>query len=749
MKFGMSLTAAVVLIAVLLAVAAAQPSDNAEQNDAAAKTESSTTAILNIPEDWQAEAEPELETDLERAEMLPVEDLGTTVYGLDVGGTNLVPNPDGKSYDVLVWYRKQYRQETRAYIVDLGSGEVTKQDFKVEEDRARVEMALTWFGNLAFDGKLYGAITDQHTWGSGGIMLIYRYDPATNQVELYKKIKGHGGERNPTVLAPTGWIYGAGSWLGEEDTLRRASAYGFNPQTGEFKDFGAIGPKIGGTAYGYDIGACDTHIYVACGKMPWYLVAINVETGEESVLLEAPEGAFGLKLNGSQYDNFGGAVACTQQTTDKSTRKFYWLYHGKAIPKGTAGWAMDDSCPWPEQVRASAPVLTRPAAPEIHVGQLYPDENDRAVLWWRPGTPNRDGSKPAWRRFVLEGVGQHPLAIHRLHELPDGRLFGSGHGSKGRFLFDPRLQQVTHLGNGGASLYAISNRGDRLFFSGYAGGPIFEFDPNRPWNVEKGGPPGSRVITNSSPEISSPQANPRKVHADPDAVLNLTRVKKMLSATTAADGRVYFGGKGQRDYEGGGLAWYDPESGQVGGMWEPFVEQEIGWLTTAVKDRYVIIGTDGGNVFIYDTDTQRLLSDNTFKPVPGSDKSGPLLEVAPGRMLGVTWQGSDQYRGVLYGVEVPSGKVFFRKQIPWGVPFAWREGTGQWDFKKGPDGFIWATLENGKGRTALVRIDPRDANVQVLGRITPSGKMAFAGRDLYLSGTEQLRRLPNIVPLER
>ena len=609
-------------------------------------------------------------------------------------------------------------------------------------------MALTWFGTHAFDGMLYGAITDQQTWGSGGIMLIYRYDPAKNKVELYKKIKGHGGERNPTVLSPNGWIYGAGSWLGAEDTLHRASAYGFNPNTGEVKDFGAIGPKIDGTAYGYDIGACDTHLYVACGKIPWYLVAVDLRTGEQSVLLEAPEGAFGLKLNGSQYDNFGGAVACTQQTTDESTRKFYWLYHGQAIPKATADWAIDESCPWPAEVRARAPVLNRPTPPEIHTGQLYPDDDDRAVLWWRPGVNNPDGSRPAWRRFVLEDVGRHALALHRLHTLADGRLFGSGLGSKGRFLFDPATQKFSYLGDGGASMYALATLDNKLFFSGYAGGPIFEFDPERPWNVEKGQPPGGTVITNGSPEISNRDTNPRRVHANKDAVLDLTRVKKMLSATTAADGRVYFGGKGQRDYEGGGMAWYDPETEVIGGFWAPFAGQDIGWLTTAVQGRYVVIGTSGGKVYIYDTKGQKLLTDRTFSPVDGCEQSGPLLEVAPGRMLGITWQGGDQTNAVLYGVEIPSGKVLFNKPIPWGVPFAWREGTGQWDYQKGPDGFIWATLENrrGGGNTAVVRIDPRDGYVHVLGQIPTSGKMAFVGRDLYLSGTEQLRCLREIVP---
>ena len=37
------------------------------------------------------------------------------------------------------------------------------------------------------------------------------------------------------------------------------------------------------------MGVDDTHAYIASGMIPaWYLVAVNLETGEEKVLLESP-----------------------------------------------------------------------------------------------------------------------------------------------------------------------------------------------------------------------------------------------------------------------------------------------------------------------------------------------------------------------------------------------------------------------------------------------------------------------------
>ena len=63
---------------------------------------------------------------------------------------------------------------------------------------------------------------------------------------------------------------------------------------------------------------------------------------------------------------------------------------------------------------------------------------------------------------------------------------------------------------------------------------------------------------------------------------------------------------------------------------------------------------------------------------------------------------------------------------------------------RGPDGFAWTWLRN-----VLVRIDPRDAGVHVVGKVEPLGMPTFVGRDVCLSGTEQLRRICNVVPARR
>ena len=97
---------------------------------------------------------------------------------------------------------------------------------------------------------------------------------------------------------------------------------------------------------------------------------------------------------------------------------------------------------------------------------------------------------------------------------------------------------------------------------------------------------------------------------------------------------------------------------------------------------------------------------------------------------------------ILYGVDVTTGEVLFRKALPSPVSIDaywphWVDPSYEYNaFVRGPDGFVWTYLKD-----VLVRIDPKDASVHVVGKIDPVGWPTFVGNDLYLSGPEQLRRI--------
>ena len=45
----------------------------------------------------------------------------------------------------------------------------------------------------------------------------------------------------------------------------------------------------------------------------------------------------------------------------------------------------------------------------------------------------------------------------------------------------------------------------------------------------------------------------------------------------------------------------------------------------------------------------------------------------------------------------------------------------------------------------LVKINPRDASIEAVCKLSPGGRLAFAGSDIYLSGATSLRRVKGIV----
>jgi hypothetical protein len=234
----------------------------------------------------------------------------------------------------------------------------------------------------------------------------------------------------------------------------------------------------------------------------------------------------------------------------------------------------------------------------------------------------------------------------------------------------------------------------------------------------------------------------------------------MHSSALGADGRIYFGGFGERSYMGGGFGWYDPKMGNLDGIWKPLSGYMVHWITPGLGGKAVILSTSTADdelnenrppaeakLFVYDVNEQRIV--RAIVPVEKARATGLIAEVAPGRLLGLTVDRADAERpgnGWLYGADIGTGEVLFRKKLPWRVSVDdhwphWVDPSYEYlSLTRGPDGFLWTFL-----RDVLVRIDPRDAAVHVVGKIDPVGSPTFLGNDLYFSGSEQLRRIRHIV----
>ncbi len=335
--------------------------------------------------------------------------------------------------------------------------------------------------------------------------------------------------------------------------------------------------------------------------------------------------------------------------------------------------------------------------------------------------------------------------------LADGRLYGTGDDYAGVFAFDPHTDQTTILGpRAGLAPYTQIVCGDKLYSSGYSNGPLFVYEPARPWTLSKGGPPGHPAT-----DQADARSNPRYL-GDFD---RSTRVGLMHSSALGADGKVYFGGFGLRHYTGGGFGWYDSKTQKMDGFWKPLSGYAVQWIAPALDGRLIVISTtraadelnenqppEEAKLFVYDVNQRKIV--RQIVPIAKARATGLITEVAPGRLLGLTTDGEHRERSILYGVDVTTGEVLFTKALPLPVSIDaywphWVDASYEYHaFVRGPDGFVWTYLKD-----VLVRIDPQEAGVQVVGKVDPPGWPTFVGRDIYLAGSEQLRRIRNVVPV--
>jgi hypothetical protein len=124
------------------------------------------TALILAPQPglgapWRASEQPKLKEALERAPVLQTESLGEPARGVNVWERWLVPNHDGKSWDLLQIYFKEYYGPTWLCAVDFGSGEVKLQRLPDNHQFYLSGRAL------GFDGKYYIATPSRSPAVSG------------------------------------------------------------------------------------------------------------------------------------------------------------------------------------------------------------------------------------------------------------------------------------------------------------------------------------------------------------------------------------------------------------------------------------------------------------------------------------------------------------------------------------------------------------------------------------------------------
>jgi len=727
--------------------------------------------VLSTAGAAMAGGEVDLRAAVEQAPLLHVEEVCAPIRTTRGGQPELVPNPDGQTYDLLLRYFCQYWGPHTTVIIDLATGEVKKH---------LIENALFGWGTLGPDGKAY-----QHLIMKGGVFIL-RYDPAKNDFEFLPDKAPVGGEVMPMTVGTDGMIYGGGS------RESKACSYQLDPATGRItKDYGTMGPSHAPNAcWGYSIAADDDYVYMASGKIPWYIVALSKKTGKDEVLhtMDDPRGH--VTVSQQRY-------GCTATSQGHGKIERFWLYQGKAIPMTDP----KEKPPWPQPEKVE-PWVKLPPRPELGLAGAVPKADGKVRIWYcNPGAqavapkaalPDAKPQDLGWKCIDFE-VPTFPSSVLEILRLDDGRILGAGESYTGNFIYDPATNTAVHTGPLGLSQYCMVLHEGKVYMSGYPSSALYCFDPTRSSTLHTAASPTAKPLP-----VEHKDSNPRLLtylaHAG-------SGCHKMWTAAVGGDGKVYFGGRWYRNGEGGGLGWWDPKAEKGGGISQPFANYQINYICSAAQGRYIVISTncvrdqatntpapETARLFVLDTMRMEIV--RHIEPVPKAAFTGAIADAGDGCILGITFDpeerakappkdengngpsyGTFDQSSILYKVNVETGAVVWTKRLPYPVGFRSNEnadGHDGFDFLPGPDGKIWTYTgarfvpcnPEKKWHYAylnpvLVRIDPRDGAIEVVGRLSHGGRLAFVGRDLYLSGgckylegkNEILRRIRGVVPL--
>jgi len=700
-------------------VLAADPKDARSKGDA---SETSLTA-----------AQQALVQAVASSKVLKVENLTRPLTSVRFDAPLLVPNLDGRSYDVLLTYYKSYRGPAVACIFDLGSGKQRQVDIP------EVHNVHLMGHEIGSDRRLYWAL--QSDVG----LDLWVYDPRENSLSPKQIINaGYYGQTNRMTTGTDGGIYGTVGHRGEQ----KAGIYQIDPATGHLTDYGPVGPAVRGSPYAMGIAADNRYVYVAYGKTPWRLLAYDRKTGQARELLSVPsQGGIGVQ----QLAKGCAASATTGKGLD-AKRTEYWLHGGKAIPKGET----DDRPPWGGS--ADPPPRVAPSLPKpiFDLAEADPTTNPDGSAVFR----YRFTQTEQWKdlRFKPPTYG---ATITSLFALPDGRIFGGNMDRGGFFLYDPRTDRTTYLGRIALAHHCTALLDGRLYLAGYPGGILWEYDLNRPWTATYAEDKSKGTARRGSARKREPEENPRFLCQ----LRDYCGIHRAVSAATGADGRVYFGGAWYRDGKGGGFAWWDPRRGQGDGFWKELSTYQVAHMTATADAGYIVISTmvvpdlvlnkptpKQAKLFVFDTNQRRVARE--IEPVASAVSTGLVAPGQGDRIVGMTRDPADESHFLLYGVDIGSGTVVYRKRIAAppiskniSQPVAQHCG-----FQRGPDGCVWL-LHMGR----LARINPDDGSFEIVGKLVDSGSddgkqerllgtMAFSGPDIYISGSEHLRRIRAPVP---
>lgn len=451
--------------------------------------------------------------------------------------------------------------------------------------------------------------------------------------------------------------------------------------------------RVGGNAHtqpgwAYFLWAVGDFLYVLVGQDFWEIVAVDLRTNTQAVLLTETDHAqmfFVQKPEG----------LCAQVYTNRfqanQTLREFLLEDGKLFPY-TPGV---QPFPWRDVTPYTNPVANPPQIDETQAPN---------AIGTRPA-----GSTGAWTWHDISINYATPIPIDSLTALPDDTVLGDVDQYQGFWRFDLMSGLTTRFGawNGVTEGNARAVVNGKVYLSGYPNGVLWEYDPTLPWSA----------------------TNPKKLGSYSDGV-NLSGVKRANAlAYHATSNRLFMAGLRDRTGFGAGVGYYDFALKKFFGHYAG-LEAYTGHLGLAVVGDYVVIGGNVPELVVHDTSLNELarhtidLEDYELELT----ETGRLFS-AGACVLGISVADSCAYLAAVDGT--PVGAVDLAAFGPIGAMS--EDLYGNITLIAGPDPV--------HGDTSILQLSKSTLDITLIGRATTQGisRIAQANCDLYVaSGTELL-----------
>ncbi len=463
------------------------------------------------------------------------------------------------------------------------------------------------------------------------------------------------------------------------------------------KVLGHVGRNRNTFSYAYymqpDTITAQKWIYVAVGKNPWELCALNAETGETRLLQSRPA---------TQVIRLVVMPEGVRADLGPGIQDSWWCVDGEIAHKYVSRYDPTRLPFKPRNVTPYSNPLVNPPQLDVTAGM--------GLVKWRPA-----GSTGPYTSVAFPIPHGEPVDIESLIALPEGNVLGNVKNYQGFFRYDARTRSTAWFGpweQGGLSRGPRLLVGDTVWMAGYPNGMLWAYNPEQPWN------PAVNPVQHQN--FSASQMK----YAD---FMDYSRIT----------GRLYCAGHREREGFGGAIGWYDIGTGAFGGTSENLGSiNPAGFVVLDGISRLVFSGRPSADPAVPDPppDAQLVICDFNLMEIerqtvmPGMVDAGVLFKTAiPQVIIGLSATSK-----ILYRYDVGARSLLARVSLGENVAVgpSWQDHVS---------GAIHAILGS-----ALSAIDPESLDRTVLcslPMLTGASRFVFNGKEVMVANGPDLYTL--------